>query len=85
MMNGRLNGLLALIAVLILAAHGRVQAQAFPNKPARLLVGVTAGGGVDLASRVVAAKLGEMWGQQVVVENRTGACHRSRALQQSGC
>ena len=65
--------LIALITVLTWAPYGSVHSQAFPSKPSRLLVGVTAGGGVDLASRVVATKLGEIWGQQMVVENRTGA------------
>ncbi len=72
-MNIRLSGpLLALTLALGLAPHGSVHSQAFPDKPVRLLVGVTAGGGVDLASRIVAAKLSELWGQQVLVENRAG-------------
>jgi tripartite-type tricarboxylate transporter receptor subunit TctC len=72
-MNTRLNGpLLALALVLGWAPHGSVHSQPFPNKPVRLLVGVSAGGGVDLASRIVAAKLSEFWGQPLVVENRTG-------------
>ena len=61
-----------LALVLGLAPHGSVHSQAFPDKPVRLLVGVTAGGGVDLASRIVAAKLSELWGQQLLVENRAG-------------
>ncbi len=65
--------LLSFIAMLTLAPLGSAHAQAFPNKPTRVLVGVTAGGGVDLASRVVATKLSELWGHQMVVENRTGA------------
>ena len=65
--------LYACMALLCLATHGSIHAQVFPNKPVRILVGVSAGGGVDLASRIVAAKLSEFWGQQVVVENRPGA------------
>lgn len=75
-MNIRLNGPLLASALafglVILAPHGSVHAQAFPNKPVRLVVGVTAGGGVDLASRIVAAKLSEFWAQPLVIENRTG-------------
>ena len=45
----------------------------YPNKPIRLLVGVTAGGGTDTTARAIAPKLYEMWGRQVIVDNRTGA------------
>jgi tripartite-type tricarboxylate transporter receptor subunit TctC len=78
-MNIRLNRPLLAFALALglglvtLAPHGSVHAQAFPNKPVRLLVGVSPGGGLDLASRVVAAKLGELWGQPLLVENRAGA------------
>jgi tripartite-type tricarboxylate transporter receptor subunit TctC len=48
-------------------------AQPFPNKPLRLIVPLAAGGGTDLAARVVAAALSERIGQPVVIENRTGA------------
>jgi tripartite-type tricarboxylate transporter receptor subunit TctC len=47
--------------------------QGFPIKPVRLLIGPAAGGPTDAATRVVASKLSELWGQQVVVENRPGA------------
>ena len=72
-MNIRQSGpLFALALALGLAPHASVQSQSFPDRPVRLLVGVTAGGGVDLASRIVAAKLSELWGQQLLVENRAG-------------
>src|SRR5262250_45964 len=47
--------------------------QAFPNRIVRLVVGFPPGGGADAASRIIAAKLSELWGQQVVVENKAGA------------
>lgn len=52
---------------------GRARAAAFPDRPIRLLVGYSAGGGVDAAARLLAAQLAGLLGQQVVVENRTGA------------
>lgn len=48
-------------------------AQSFPNRPVRILVGSAAGGGTDIVSRLIAGKLADLWGQPVVVENRTGA------------
>jgi tripartite-type tricarboxylate transporter receptor subunit TctC len=47
--------------------------QTFPQKPVRLLVGYSAGGGVDAMARLLAQGLSGFWGQQVVVENRAGA------------
>jgi tripartite-type tricarboxylate transporter receptor subunit TctC len=50
-----------------------LQAQGFPNKPVRLIISFTPGSSTDIIGRVVAARLQEMWGQPVVVENRAGA------------
>jgi len=48
-------------------------AQEYPSRPSRIIVAYTPGGGTDLAGRVLAKKLGEVWNQQVIVENRPGA------------
>jgi tripartite-type tricarboxylate transporter receptor subunit TctC len=52
---------------------GPGHSQPYPAKPVRLLVGPGAGGPTDALVRVIAAKLSEAWGQQIVVENRPGA------------
>lgn len=58
------------IAALTIA---QAAAQAYPTKPVRFIVPFTPGGGADLIGRVVGQKLGELWGQQVIVDNRAGA------------
>ncbi len=45
----------------------------FPNKPVHLIVPVAAGGPTDIVARLLGEKLSKMWGQQVVVENKSGA------------
>lgn len=59
----------AVIAALALPAG----AQTFPNKPVHLVISFTPGSSTDIIGRAVAAKLSEIWGQQVVAENRVGA------------
>jgi tripartite-type tricarboxylate transporter receptor subunit TctC len=48
-------------------------AQSYPSKPVHLVISFTPGSSTDIIGRAVAAKLSEMWGQQVVAENRVGA------------
>ena len=61
-------------ALLSLAlAAGEVAAQAYPAKPIRLVVPFPPGGFADVYGRVLAAHLGNAFGQSVVVENRSGA------------
>jgi tripartite-type tricarboxylate transporter receptor subunit TctC len=55
------------------AAQPQAPSAAFPNRPVRLIVANTAGGASDVVARLVAAKLTEAWGQQVVIDNRAGA------------
>jgi len=48
-------------------------AQSYPSRPIRMLVGVVPGGATDILARVIGQKMGESWGQQVIVDNRPGA------------
>jgi tripartite-type tricarboxylate transporter receptor subunit TctC len=65
------------IAVLLVALFGLagapLRAQDYPTRPIRILVPYAPGGIADIAARIVGAKLTDAWGQQVIVENRTGA------------
>jgi tripartite-type tricarboxylate transporter receptor subunit TctC len=78
-MNHSARGLLALpfafsfLFAVVSATSSAVHAQAYPSKPIRLIVPFPPGGGNDVIGRVVAQKLGERFGQQVVVDNRPGA------------
>jgi tripartite-type tricarboxylate transporter receptor subunit TctC len=60
---------------LLAAAFAAVslQAQAWPDKPVRVIISFTPGSATDIVARVVGAKLSEYWGQPVVAENRAGA------------
>ena len=61
-------------AIALLVAVGtNASAQSYPNKTVRLIVPFAAGGGTDFFARVVASKLTQVLGQQVVVDNRAGA------------
>jgi tripartite-type tricarboxylate transporter receptor subunit TctC len=60
-----LCGVLALFSVL-------AAAQSFPDRPVRIIVPLTPGGSPDTIARAIAAGLGNVWSQPVVVENRTG-------------
>lgn len=62
-----------LLATFLGLACAGAQAQTYPTKPIRLLVGYSAGGGVDATARMLAPRLSALLGQQVVVENRAGA------------
>ena len=62
----------ALLAAFTLLA-GPAAAQTFPAKPVRMVVGFAPGGGTDFVARVIGQRLGELWGQPVLVENRAGA------------
>jgi tripartite-type tricarboxylate transporter receptor subunit TctC len=62
----------ALAFVLTALATGPVLAEDYPIRPIRILSPYSPGGISDIAARIVAGKLTEAWGQQVIVENRPG-------------
>ncbi len=62
-----------LIAALAFGASALVHAQEYPTKPIRIIVPFGAGSATDALARTIGPKMTEMWGQQVIVENRPGA------------
>ena len=67
-----LSAAAALAASPAVIAPARAQSD-FPNRPIHLIVGFAAGGGNDIFARLVGAKLSEILGQPVIVENKPGA------------
>ena len=69
--------LIAFIACCATAAGAQSKSAApkasYPEKPVRLILGVPPGGSTDIVARIIAGKLGELLGQQVVIDNRGGA------------
>ena len=66
----RMVGAMMLLAAL---AQAPAHAQTFPNRPVRIVVPAAAGGALDVISRILAIKVGEIWNQQLYVENKPGA------------
>ncbi len=75
----RTISILAAAAISIFAASA--QAQDYPAGPIKLISGFTAGTTADITARVVGAKMGQILGQQMVVENRVGAASSIAAAQ----
>jgi tripartite-type tricarboxylate transporter receptor subunit TctC len=65
--------LVALTSVVSLALVAAVSAQSYPSKPVRMIAASSPGSAVDIVARIVAQKLGDQLGQQVIVDNRAGA------------
>src|SRR5690349_23619389 len=71
MTSHRIPPFIAFLALVAFAAPAA--SQDYPNRPVRILVGFTPGGGPDLTGRHIAQRLSERLKQQVIVENRPGA------------
>lgn len=63
----------SLAAASVAGFAGIARADEYPSKPIKLMVGLAPGGIADITARIIAPRLGEILGQSVVVENRTGA------------
>ena len=82
-MRLRLVAAAAAIVGIMSGVPSAVSAQTYPDKSVRMVVAFGAGGTLDTLARIVSQKLSEMWGQQVVVENRAGAGGNIGAAQAS--
>jgi tripartite-type tricarboxylate transporter receptor subunit TctC len=65
--------LCALCAAVFLVASAGVLAQHYPQRPVRIIVPYPPGSGTDIVARLLGQRIGESWGQPMVVENRPGA------------
>ena len=72
-LSGILLGLLFGLALATVLPAAEDEAASYPERPIKIFVGFSAGGGTDVAARILAQKLTEALGQSVVVENRPGA------------
>src|SRR4026209_2871059 len=70
----------ALLAVLALAAVP-VRAQDYPSRPITLIVPFPPGGSTTIVGRIIAEKMGDVLGQQIIVDNRGGAAGTIRTRQ----
>lgn len=61
------------VAAIVMLAGNAAWSQAFPSKPVRIVVPFAPGGNVDINARAIAPGLGDIFGQQILVENRAGA------------
>lgn len=61
------------VVVLGMLAAGAVAAQSWPQKPVKFIVPFPPGGATDISARLLGERLTQMWGQQVIIENRGGA------------
>src|SRR5690349_12662712 len=72
--------LAAAVGGALVAASAAAQAQGYPNRPIKVILGYGAGGVADVMCRLVGQKLSAALGQQVVIDNRPGAGQITAAL-----
>src|SRR5262245_29709317 len=72
-MNTKAGLLLILLAVSGASGPAEAAEQKYPDRPVRMLVPFPAGSASDFLARVVSARMSEVYGQQMVVDNRSGA------------
>src|SRR2546430_15655630 len=78
----RITAVVATAAMLVAAAQAFAQGDAathYPNRAVKVIVSAPAGGGLDIAARVIADRLAKMWGQPFGVGNRPGPRGHLRA------
>src|SRR5688572_31069619 len=74
MRDAKLTAIAVAAVATMLGSIADTKAQSeFPNRPVRMINPYTPGGSVDLVGRAVAAGLSEIWGHQVIIDNRPGA------------
>ena len=69
----RLSSPAVVVGCALCASTPAALGQAYPTKPVRMIAASSPGSAVDIVARIVAQKLGEQLGQQVIVDNRAGA------------
>jgi tripartite-type tricarboxylate transporter receptor subunit TctC len=68
-----MRGTFRWVIAILLVAPAMAWSQGWPQKPVKMVVPFAAGGATDVVARLLAQRLGETWGQNVIVENRAGA------------
>lgn len=68
----RLKSLVALAVIAVALVATGARADTYPNRPVKVIIAFSPAGAIDILGRFIADKLSQMWGQNVIVENRPG-------------